>query len=160
MPTASVKRSQISSALFALIKTSWNWGTADPRLRVPDDLTGFELPAMFLAKVNEDTTQATFGLTKNHFRYVLLVVLRADSTPEDTPIESMMDDMLDAIEGVMHSGTASVPRGPILPQTLGGLVENCWIDGRTEIDSPILFETCALWIPISVLPRGGTKKIT
>jgi hypothetical protein len=160
MPYIKIKRSDISKALFALIQGAWKWGTANPRLRVPDDLTGFELPAMFLAKVNEDTTEATFGLTKNHFRYVLLVVLRADSTPEDTPIEGTLDDILDAIEGVLHSGTAQTPRGPILPQTLDGLVENCWIDGRTEIDSPILFETCALWIPISVLPRGGTRKVT
>ena len=148
-----VTRSLISEALFDLLKNAYKWGTADSRLRLPDDVANFEMPALFLAKPAEELSQHTFGLTKHHFRYYAMVILRSDSIPTaiSERAEAEMDAILDAIEHAINPSSGVPSIGRAQPQTLGGLVTNAWIDGTVHIDSPIFFETCAILIPISVV---------
>jgi len=140
-----VPRKQVSHALFTLLKNSYAWNTADPRLQVPDDVTAMAQPAMFLVKPQEHLSQQeTFMLPVYKLSYHILISLRADGSPEDISAEDQMDDILDAVESALmpHPGEY---------QTLGGLVTHCWIDGTISIDTPVLFQQCAIWIPITVV---------
>ena len=105
-------------------------------------------PAFFLMKPRELISDAeTFSLNRYTLKYYALVLLRASAMPEDagSTAENVMDNILDALDAAMQG-----PR-PGEPQTLGGLVIKCSIDGEITIDTPVLFEQCAIWIPITVV---------
>jgi hypothetical protein len=139
-------RSAVSAALFNLLKGCYAWVTADPRLKLSDDLAANAQPALFLVKSAENITQSgDFSMPVYTLKYHALVFIRASATPEDSgsTAEDIMDNILTAIDNAMQ---------PILGEanTLGGLVTNAWIDGDVQIDTPVLFESCAIWVPISV----------
>jgi len=124
---------------------AYPWVTADKRLRLPDDLTANMQPAMFLIKPTEHISQAqTFAMPSYRLQYYVFLAVRASAIPEDTSTESVLDGMLDSIEAAMM---------PLLgeKQTLGGLVTHAYIDGTVSIDTPVLFEQCAIWLPITVI---------
>ena len=122
---------------------------ADQRARVPDDIPANQQPAMFLIKPKEvwNQTSGDFTMTTYRLQYFLLVSTRAAGTPEDSgsTAENILDNILDAIDTALQSPRKGEP------QTLGGLVTNCWVEGQVDIDTPVLFEQCAIWLPITVV---------
>jgi len=147
-----VPRAQVSGALFTVLQNAYSWALADPRLPVPAKLGANQQPALFLVKPDEDWTQQggnRMAMTSYTLQYYALVMVRGAGTPEDpdATCENVIDSILDAID------TAMMPSPPGLgfKQTLGGLVTNAWIEGRVTIDTPVLFQQAAIWIPIKVL---------
>jgi hypothetical protein len=139
-----VPRKQVSAALYTLLQGAYAWGLANPRLKLPQQVPANQQPALFLVKPKENISQnpARFLPTYN-LQYYALVIVRSDALPSDVLAESLMDDILDSIEGALMPN-------PGEPQTLGGLVNNCWIEGDITIDTPVLFPQCAIWVPITV----------
>lgn len=147
-----VSRKTISAALFEAVKAGYSWNFADRRARVPDDVPAFQQPAVFLIKPQERGEQPNgWGANRWTLQYYILIAFRAAGTPEDTPAEDQLDDILDAIDKVITPVDG-------MPNTLNGLVTNVWISGPIEIDSPTLFEQCAIWVPVSVLVGGPAPR--
>jgi hypothetical protein len=141
-------RTAISTALFNLLKNAYAWNLADQRLQVPDNLDQESQPAMFVMKSKENVTQRggmDFAMPVYKLSYAVLITLMAGATPETTTAESQLDAILDAVDAALQSPRKGEP------QTLGGLVTNCWIEGDIQIDTPVLFQQCSIWIPITVL---------
>lgn len=141
-----VTRKAVTAALYSILKGAYAWQTADPRLMLPDDLAANQQPALFLVKTKERVDQSNFAMPKYLLSYYALILVRAAGVPEDltNTAETRLDDILDAVDTALQAPR----RGE--PQTLGGLVTNCWIDGEITIDTPVLFEQCSIWLPISV----------
>ena len=145
----NVPRNDVTTALFNLLNGCYPWVTSNIRLRLPQSVPSGQQPSMFLAKIREEFNQTkTNYLTSYTLHYMAFILVKSDSLPGTLPsAESEMDQILDAIDSILFK----TPQGPGMPQTLGGLVTNCWIEGEVLIDSPVLFSQCAIWIPINVL---------
>jgi hypothetical protein len=141
-------RKEISAALFNLVKNAYPWKTCLPRMKLGDDLPANMQPAAFLVKPREVIGQDQsmgFGTPTYKLTYYILVLIRASATPEDTgtTAEDIMDDILDALDRMFLPYLGA-------PNTLGGIVTNCYLSGDVQIDTPVLFEQCAIWVPIAV----------
>lgn len=138
----------IEVALFNLIKAAVQdapFKTVSRKARVWAT-TGIEKqPACYLVPVGITITQdQAFGLSKYLLQYVVLVYSRADEGSDAPP-----QTFLNACWKAVNDSLAATPRG--YKQTLGGLVENCWIEGEGPMNSGILDPQCALEIPIRAL---------
>jgi hypothetical protein len=143
-----VPRKKVTSALFELLAGCYPWVTADPRLQLPEELPGGQQPALFLVKPQEHIEQepaSNFTMRKYTLTYFALVLVYSASIGGngngDFSAEEQMADIMDAMDNALAPN-------PGEPQTLGGLVTNCWMDGEVFIDTPVFFQHCAIWIPI------------
>lgn len=146
-----VKRYQVTAALYSLLSGAYSWnnlGTtqANGRMQLGDDVPASEQPALYLVKAQEQWDYKTsYGAIKYTLQYHALILVRAGGSPEDTTAETVMDNILDAVDSAMS------PQPGYQFQTLNGLVYNCYINGPVEIDPPILHDQAAIWIPILVV---------
>ncbi len=142
----NVPREQVSIALFNLISPAYPWKTAQRAGMMWQDVGSVGQPAMFVFQIGESGTQAqAIGLTKWRLHFWCMIYLRADAAQisQQTTIETQMNDILDKIEKALQP-----IRGE--KQTLGGIVNNAWIEGQIIIDTGILDQQCALIIPVMV----------
>lgn len=140
-------REAISQALetqLAKAKNAYPFKTVSRRARIWTNVTSAEQPVIFLVKVSEAIDQSTWGAPRYRLKYVVLCYLRADAAPNLVP-EVEINKVLDAVD-VTLLGT---PPGE--KQTLGGVVENCWIEGDVMIDTGILDQQIVIVIPVSIL---------
>jgi hypothetical protein len=149
-----VPRKQVTAALFKLLADCYPWVTADPRLQLPEDLPGGQQPALFLVKPQEhlDAEPPSFMMPKYTLTYFALILVYSPSVgigAGEFSAEDLMADILDAVDDALI--------GPRFgePNTLGGLVTNCFISGDIFIDTPVFFEHCAIWVPIKCIVGGG-----
>ena len=122
--------------------------TADPRLQLPEELAAGQQPALFLVKPQEHIDQFSMAMPIYKLTYYALILVYSPSVgigPGEFSAEQLMDDILDAVDGALQAPRLGEK------QTLGGLVENCYIDGDVSIDTPVFFEHCAIWVPIKVI---------
>jgi hypothetical protein len=138
----------IEVALFTLIETNvkgLGFKTVSRRPRTWSQVGNEGQPALFLAPLGFTITQdQLFGPSKYVLHYMVLVYTRADegsTTPPQTLLNRCMKAVNDALQ--------QQPKG--YKQTLGGLVENAWIEGEVPMGSGILDPQCALEIPIRAL---------
>lgn len=109
-----------------------------------DNVPPANQPSLMLFQVAEEGTQKqAIGLYKWTIKFWCLIYLRADATDADSgaTVETQINSILDAIEKAMQ---------PIIgeKQTLGGLVNNAWIEGDVVVDTGIIDQQCAIVIPI------------
>jgi hypothetical protein len=146
-----VSRSQVTTALYNLLSGCYAWNNlnsvqANGRLQLGDDVPAYEQPALYLVKGKETWDyRKSYGAIQYTLEYNALILVRAGGSPEDTTAETVMDNILDAIDRVMS------PQPGYQFQTLGGLVYNCYVNGPVEIDPPILHDQAAIWVPILVV---------
>jgi hypothetical protein len=124
------------------------WGNAVP----PDQ------PALYLVPLGGPTVQdQAFGAPKYHLKYVVLIYARADAALNSTVMpQTLLNNAWKAINNAMLGkpidpvqAAAWLPHGE--KQTLGGLVENAWVDGETTMQAAILDQQGAIEIPLSAL---------
>ncbi len=102
-------------------------------------------PAFFLTHLGETPAQdQAWGVTKFLIHYLGLVCFMGDATPEFIP-DQVVNPILDALDQTM----LAVPPGE--KQTLSGLVENAWIEGRGWINTGVQQNQYALGVFIEVL---------
>lgn len=139
-------REAISVALFTLLQNAFAWNRSSRHPKIWGDISPADQPAMFLFKIGETATQRrNIALPVWLIEYWCLVYLRVDPNPSDTNIpETTINAILKAID----TNLPPVPKGE--KQTLGGLVNNAWWEGKAIIDPGILDQQCAIVIPIHV----------
>lgn len=137
----------ISLALFALLKTStFSFNAYDRQGTIWTNVNLADQPYLGLIEHGIRGVQdSAIGLTKWTMHFWVLVYIRADADEGATTVPAtQLNAALLAIANVI-AGTA-----PGEKQTLGGLVNNCWINGEIFIDTGILDQQCALVIPVDV----------
>jgi hypothetical protein len=135
---------QALEAQLAKVKNVYPFKTVSRRARIWTNVTPAEQPAIFLVKVRETLDQTTWGAPRYRLAYLALCYLRADAAPNLIP-EVEINKVLDAVDGVL----LATPPGE--KQTLGGIVENCWIEGDIMIDTGILDQQIVIVIPVSIV---------
>ena len=144
----NVSRESISVALFNLISTNASLDAlVNSFTRVPrmwTDVGDAEKPQVLLFKGGPATEEyeqpqnQRIGLTKNTVAYNLWLYVTSPYPPvEDVVIETLLNNIADGFDQAMQSRIN--PDGTIVinglrgeRQTLGGLVNNAWIDGGSE----------------------------
>jgi hypothetical protein len=135
----------IANALFIQLgQANFSFASMDRRGHVPQNQTIANQPHLCLIELGGKAVQdSTWGLTKWQLEFWVLVYIRCDATPEAVPVTEI-NAALQAIAEIMQSS----PLGE--RQTLGGIVENAWIDGEILINGAILGDQTSLRIPIQV----------
>lgn len=141
-----MNREAIYSALFDRLKTIPALRSSSRRLKHWVDVDPSEQPALFLAQVRETSVPgdpargvpAKWTLSADVYIYA-----RTDGGQVPGTV---MNPLLDAVEA------ATLPDNAVQRvQTLGDLVERCWIEGDIETDEGTLGDQAVAIVPIRIL---------
>jgi hypothetical protein len=118
------------------------WGNIDPQIQ----------PALFLIPLGGPTDQpGPYGLPRYTLHYLVLIYARADgaNVPTNQPNTPAPQTILNNAWAAVQKALLGSQIGQ--PQTLGGLVTNCWIEGEVTMQAGILDAQMALEIPVRAL---------
>ncbi len=141
-----MNREPIYAALFILAAGAAGFATTSRRLRHWSDVGPAEQPALFVIQKSETAEERRPLPAKWRARVDLY--LYAHAPDDSTPPATAMNPLLDAVE------TALAPDPVSNVQTLGGLVQHCWIAGRIETDEGVLGGQAVAIVPIEILVSG------
>lgn len=139
-------REPIYAALFALVQSAAPFVTASRRLRHWSDVGAAEQPALFMIQKSEAAEERRPLPVK--WRTSIDLYLYAQGPDEATPPSTVMNPLLDALEAALAPDAASNV------QTLGGLVQHCWIAGRITTDEGVLGGQSVAIVPVEILVSG------
>lgn len=139
-------REPIYAALFALVQSAAPFVTASRRLRHWSDVSPVEQPALFMIQKSETADERRPKPPKWRMRVDLY--LYAQAPDELTAPAVVINPLLDAVE------TALAPDVVSHVQTLGGLVQHCWIAGKIETDEGVLGGQSVAIVPVEILFSG------
>jgi hypothetical protein len=139
-------RKTISIALFDLLKAAYPFTSSARTGEIPSNVPPTDQPALFLVKPEEvESEPQAYGATKYDLHYGALVYLQKDAVLGSVDHLDLLDDIMDALDNALQAPF------PGSPQTLGGLVAQCSIDGPIKIVSGIVGQMCVLIVPITVV---------
>ena len=146
-----VPRETVYTRLFNLIATTpvpggGTWNLKGRRVLDWDDVPPASQPAIFLHQTTQtaDQNQAMF-LTKWELNALVWIYFRTDASKDQaTNPDTAVNAYLDAFE-------ATIDPVPGRKQTLGGLVENCWINGVCLSNSGVDDGQGVIMIPLTLL---------
>jgi hypothetical protein len=139
----SIDRESIMEALFALLKACPPFLTVERRVRPWSSVV--EQPALFLSNSKEEWPDpAARGLPRKVVITVELLIYC--KTPLSEVPSRQLNCLVRAIEEVL------APAGAMANwQTLGGLVQHCWIGGELQHFPGDLAEQAFAQIPVKIL---------
>jgi hypothetical protein len=135
----------VAVALFIrLAAAAYGFNSMCRRGHLPQNEPIANQPHMCLVELGGKAVQDTaIGLTKWQLEFWVLVYIRCDATRAAVPATEI-NAALKAIAEIMNSSPLAER------QTLGGIVENAWIDGEILINGAVLGEQASMKIPIQV----------
>ena len=136
-------REPIFAALFAKLAATPGLSTSSRILKHFSDVLIPDQPALFLSEVSQ-TVERSRGLPKKWI-FLCNVYVYVRRAGMDQISSTNINNILDAIEAALEP-----PAGTDV-QTLGGLVEHCWIEGTVATDEGTLGEQAVAIIPIRIL---------
>lgn len=150
---AFTTRKAVIAALLAQLNVNNTFATIGHRLTDPTTIGDGNYPALFLIKPNERTERASGSMpAKRIMECYACIYTNVGDDPNAIPADAI-DDLLDAIDIALAPGPADQGRGG--RQTLGGLVENCIVDGNIDIGPNDVLAKGQAIVPITVtLLRG------
>lgn len=140
----------IYAALFALVDQAQlngarAWVTSSRKWQSWTDVSPSNQPALFVRQGIQDADQNTdYGLTRWKLRASLWIYCQ--HPPDGSNPSTLINNLLTAVKTVLQPVPAD-------KQTLGGLVNNCYIEGRVLIDEGLAPQDtqCIVVIPISII---------
>jgi hypothetical protein len=139
-----MKREPIYKALFQLVSSIDGLTTSSRILAHWDDVSPNEQPALFMAQDTQQAEQVTGFPTKYVLGAKVWIYAHRD-TSNEVP-SAQINNILDALDEVLMPSPS-----PTFKQTLGGLVEHCWISGAVETDEGTLGNQAVAIVPIQML---------
>jgi hypothetical protein len=143
-----VPRRQISQALFAQLRTAYNWARSERGTEIWSNVAPVDQPFLGLLCPREAASEPqAWGLTRWERFYFAMIYMRRDQAPleEGEYFSDLIDDLLDAIDKVLAGDL------PGEANTLGGLVTQCTIEGDIMVDAGILDNQAVILVPIHVI---------
>jgi hypothetical protein len=119
--------------------------TASRRYKSFSEVPAMEQPAIFQVQRREQPAQIT-QVPAGWKLEVDLVIYVNSTNYDDTVVSSLLNPVLDAIDGLF--GTTGLPGAN--KQTLGGLVHYARISGAIETDEGVLGDQAFAIIPIEI----------
>lgn len=104
-----------------------------------------EFPAVYMHQLPETVVKTGRGIPSIHTLHVeFYVYVKVPGNDDPAPhVNRLVDAVCDAV-------APAIP-GAFNKQTLGGLVQDCWVDGDIMNDEGVLGETGVAIIPVSIL---------
>ena len=121
--------------------------TASRRWRHFEDVPPSAQPAMFLMEKTSSVSRkrgepAIWTLTPDLYLY-------AHNQGDTTKVPgTLLNPIINAVVSALE------PTGPDDTQTLGGLVDSCWIEGAIEVDGGLLGEQSVAIVPLMIRLPG------
>ena len=143
----NVPRKQVSLALFELLTGiappgSSDWAFSERSLTPYSDLEPSQQPYLGMLCDDQDGSQSrSTGANKWELHYIAQIYFLRGA--QDKNFGDMCDDFIDDIEAALQTFP--------LPNTLGGLVVNCFIDGKVLVNPAIVSGQAGIQVPITVL---------
>lgn len=122
-----VTREQAMTALFALVSGSSSFVTTSRRFHMPDQIPASMQPALLMCEPDEDHQKQKLITPAVRYLSVEIWIYISDGTDPNNVPAITLNNMIDAIDPI--SGGVLAP-GLNGRQTLGGLVADCYIDGK------------------------------
>lgn len=140
-----MNREAIMAALLAQVATS-AFATSGRRLIPWSQVT--EQPAIFVRHIKEEHPPRPLPTPPRATIHAEVWIYAKTPDPSDVP-DSTINPLIDAVEAALVPSNAelAVGRG----QTLGGLVNHCWIEGTIEVDPGDLDSQAIAVIPVKIL---------
>jgi hypothetical protein len=148
-------REGIWTALFALLQSKLSTGyTTMSRTHVQPPALNYELqPALFLVQARETKVRKPAGLPKKTTLSGFIILYYQAPVPllENIGAETIngatqLNAMLLAIDTALEPDNLGTGK-----LTLGGLVEDCYIEGDTDMDTGIYSNQAAAIVPLRIL---------
>jgi hypothetical protein len=134
----------IYTALFALLtplKNSGKFAVTSRRLQHVNDYDVSNMPACFQNQTGAGSQGGKTGLPRNRLTVDWYVYLPAGDETAATKLN----------EYVGYLAGALAPTTPGTKQTLGGLVEDCYIEGNIEMYEGVLHDRAVIIMPIVIV---------
>lgn len=139
----SLTRETYYGALYALLSGIAAFRTIDRRVRFMEEMGDAELPALFMAVGNQKVT--THLKTPPVVQLGAKLFLYCANPDQHTSADIALNGLVDQV------GAALAPAAPYATQTLGGLVQYCWITGDAEFFAAPNGERAAAILPVEML---------
>jgi len=143
----SASRETIFAALFDVLQNAYPWVTCSRRLENIQDLSPNVFPAAYQLQGNQALKYQGVTPTVGTWDATWLLYSYSDDprVAPSTPLNAMVDAVLAALK----------PNdGPVLRNTLGGLVEYAAAEGNIEIFEGVLGDRALAIVPIKILVPG------
>ena len=142
----SFNREPIYLALFDRLRVIPGLVTVSRKLRHWTDVPAGEQPALFLAQRRE-AVNGTPGLPRIwQFQIDAYLYVNTNADPDAAPA-TQLNLFLDGIQAALAPDVSG-------KQTLGGLVEHCWIEGNVETDEGTLGDQAVAIVPVAIKVTG------
>lgn len=142
-------REQAMMALFNLLTAAYSFGYSSRRPMTQASLPSVEMPAMFLIDDDEQHKRGTNLTPAVRIITCAAWIFTADAQDPNSIPATTLNNIIDSIDPV--SGGALKPSNLTGTQTLGGLVYDCWIEGKVTKDPGVLGGLGFAHIPISIM---------
>lgn len=139
-----MNREAIYSALFDLLKKMDGINEFSRILAHWDDVSPSMQPALYMTVVSQNAEQVTGFPTKYTLDAKVWIYTHRDTSGVVPSVA--INQILDELDAVLKP-----PAGPSFKQTLGGLVEHCWINGEIVTDEGTLGNQAVATVPIRML---------
>lgn len=139
-----MNREAIYSALFDRLAALDGLTTASRVLAHWDDVAPNMQPALYMTVVSQQAEQVTGFPSKYSLDAKVWIYCHRD-TSEVVP-SAAVNNLLDEMDAAL-----APPPGPGFKQTLGGLVEHCWVNGEIVTDEGTLGNQSVAIVPVRML---------
>lgn len=140
-------REPIFAALFAKLAASAGFITSSRKLRHWADVSPAEQPALFTSQGDQSVSVEYPQPGRTTLTVDVYIYVRADGDPLPG---KLLNNLIDAVT------TALAPDNLVSEvQTLGGLVDHCWIEGSIKIDEGVMDSQAVAIVPIKILHIDG-----
>ena len=151
----NVPREQIAQALLTLLQdinanisygpAQFPAGSITRRGAIWSKTAAANQPCLYGVQVAEHTSQeSAFGENRWVLYFTLEVYAQADAASAAVP-DTLINAILDGIELTIQSK----PKG--MPQTLGGIVTNCWIEGEIVLGTGQIETQLMMLVPVRIV---------
>ena len=138
-----ITREPIYAALFAKLAGIGGFNTTSRRARILSDVPQEEQPALFVYQVNEMVNTVPSLESVHTLKADVIVYVWEEDESVSPSIK--LNPLIDAIENALAPEMLTNNK-----QTLGGLVEHCWIEGDIQTDEGVLGNQALAIIPILI----------
>ena len=138
-----MNRETIYTALFAKLSSVAGLVTKSRRLKHYSDVSPSEQPAMFVTQASQHVKQIK-GFPSEYTLEAKVWIYTHETDPAVSPATGL-NNLLDLVD------LALKPSVPQDKQTLGGLVEHCWMDGEIVTDEGSLGDQSVAIFTIKIL---------
>lgn len=142
---ASPTREEVIEALFTLLQTAPGFNLYSRRLRMWTDVPPEQQPALFLVEHSEARLNNLRG-TPGRLQLMANVWIMVKTTDTTVIGGELLNDLIDAVEGVINNVDPKIN-----VQTLGGLVNRCWVNGTIIKDPGDIDGQALAIVPINIL---------